>query len=191
MQTMRTFLQNLFVGMCKAPILGDLLTCCLYVFVKAITFVVVWISRGRRLRYGTSVIATPKEQSQAIQDGVERLRKCDPEMFSRFSRRRLNIAYSSNRRGPNNGGLFYILSERYIKLGAEGVAAFIVQCTLLAEASPSINRFRITANELAALKIALRKVLEWMQQHSFHPGLINSYTKVVEKWEAGKRFKAL
>lgn len=137
------------------------------------------------------MIVTPKEQSHAIQDGVECLRKCDPEMYLRFSKRRLNIAYSFNRRCQNTGGLFYSLHERYIKLGAEGVAMFVVQCTLLAEASPSISRYSRTAKELTASKEVPRKVLQWMEMHSFHAGLINSYKKVVQKWEDATPSKEL
>jgi hypothetical protein len=111
-------------------------------------------------------------------------------MFLRFTKRRLNITYSHNIRNKNNGGRFYGLHERYVKLGSEGIAAFLVSAILLSEASPSVNQCRLNDRELAALKIALRKVLEWMRQHSFHPELINSYRKVVEKWEESRRFNS-
>jgi hypothetical protein len=78
--------------------------------------------------------------------------------------------------------------ERYVQLGPEGIATFIVSAILLSEASSSINQYRVSGRELAALKCAQRKVLEWMRQHSFNPGLINSYQKVVLNWEQSERF---
>jgi hypothetical protein len=184
-------MQNPFNIVLKLPILGNVLLYCVYPFAKFILPVMARISGWRRLKFGTSIVLTPQDQEQPIRDGIECLRRCDPEMFSRFSKQRFNIAYSNGKGSANNGGVFFSLHERYIKLGPEGVAVFIVQCIMLAEASPSFNRYKSKANELPALKIALRKVLEWMQQRSFHPGLIDSYSKVVEKWEAGNRFQAL
>jgi hypothetical protein len=175
----------------QLPYIGNFLSYVIYVLAITIPPLVVWLSGGRRLKYGNSIIFTPRERELAIQDGVELLRKCDPNMFNHFTKQMLNIAYSHNMRSPNNGGRFYSLHERYVKLGPECIAVFIVQCTLLAEVSSSLNRFRLKPSELVALKAAPRKVLEWADQHAFNPELINSYRKVVEKWEAGKRFQTI
>lgn len=188
---MKPVSRRLVVALYTTPVLGDLLTGCLYLWAKAITFLVVWQSGGIRLKYGRSVIATPMPQSRAIQDGADRLSRCDPAMFLRFSRQGLNIAYSNQSGRLTDGGLFFNLHQRYLDLGAEGVAVFLVQCTLLSEASPSINRCRIPPHEIAAMKHVLRNVLMWMRQQSFHPALIHSYKKVVEKWESSRRFDKL
>ncbi len=80
------------------------------------------------------------------------------------------------------------LHEEYIKMGPESVALFIVQSLLFCVAAPSVNQCMLKARELAAIKVVPRRTLEWMCQHSFHPGLINSYGKVVEAWEKSERF---
>jgi hypothetical protein len=180
-----------FAKIYRLPLAGDLLRYTVYLFVITLLPLIAWVCGGFKLKYGNSIVWTPREQKQAIQDGVECLRKCDSDMFLRFTKQRLNIAYSFNMKSANNGGRFYNLSERYLKLGSEGIAVFMVQCTLLAEASPSLNRCKLKTVELEALKVAPQKALDWMIQHSFHASLINSYRKVVEKWEAGKRFQSL
>jgi len=174
----------------KLPLVGDLLCYIGSVFLRLIIPPVAWLSGGQGLRFGTSVIWIPRNKEQAILDGIECLRSHDSEMFSRLTKKqRLIIAYASNMKTASNGGRIYCLQERYIELGPEGIAAFIVASLLFSEASPSENQCRLNDRELAAVKAVPSKVLEWMCQHSFHPGLINSYRKVVTKWEESERFK--
>jgi hypothetical protein len=153
--------------------------------------VVMFVSGGRALRFGSSVIWTLSDKKQAILDGIQCLRTRDPELFLQFTRQKLYVVPAGNTRMANIGGRDYGLHNRYIELGPEGVASFIVMAVFFSEASPSFNQHRLTASELAALKTAPRKLTEWMQQHAFHPGLINSYQKVALNWERRERFKKI
>ncbi|HEX3857020.1 MAG TPA: hypothetical protein VHY30_06975 [Verrucomicrobiae bacterium] len=150
----------------------------------------VWLSGYKRVKCGTSSIWVSKNKKQVILNGIECLRSRDAEMFLRFTKKGLFIYYShqlNTRDAWRNFGL----QERHIELGAEGVASFIVQKLFISDARPSINRSKLDDRELAALKMAPRKAMEWMQEHSFDPRLINSYRKVVEKWEQDECFNKL
>jgi len=176
----------------KIPWVGSVLRHLLYPSARTIApFIMVRLFGFQKLKFGKVIILTLRGKVRPIQDGADFLRKCDSEMFSRFEKQRINIIYSFDERNGIGGGRFYKLQEIYLKLGTEAMATFLVDCTLLAEASPSLDQFHLKRCELIALSSAKRKVLEWMRQRSLHPGLINSYCKIVEKWEASKRFQGL
>jgi hypothetical protein len=174
---------------CKIPVVGDLVGYTIlvpfYIFMRLITPPILWFSGFQRMKCGTTIIWAPRNKHQAILDGLKLLQKCDSEMYLRLTgKQHLFIFYSERWKTANAFGHVSGLHERYIKLGVEGVTTFLVQALLLSEACPSINQFKISPGEFAVM----RKVLDWMCDHSFHPGLINSYRKVVEKWERSDRF---
>jgi hypothetical protein len=174
----------------QLPIIGDLLCYGGYVFMKLLLPLNLVLIGFERMGYGTSVIWMPRNKKQAILDGIECLRSHDSEMFLRLTKKqRLVIYYSHNWKDTNSFGHVFGLHKRYIELGAEGVASFIVQSLLLSDACSSINQCKLNDLERAALKVAPRKTMEWMQQHSFHPEFIKVYRKVVEKWEQSERFQ--
>lgn len=175
---------HLFNRINRIPIIGDLSCYIGYFFLNLLMPLALWLSGYKRISCGTSNIWTTKNKKQAILDGIECLRNLDTEMFLRFTKKqRLFIYYSQNRGTTNLFGHFFGLHERYIKLGVQGVACFIAQSLSLSDAASSINQCRLNDLENAALKAAPRKTMEWMQQRSFDPRLINSYTKVVDRWE--------
>lgn len=165
----------------KIPIIGDMVMFPFYICFRIFLPIGLYLSGCRRMKYGTLILWIPKEKKQDILDGLELLEKCDPDVFLRLTgKRHLFIYYGRNVKGPTNAhGYISGLNERYIKLGVQGIATFFVQCLFLSEASPSINQAKpnIRRHE------AMRKVMNWMTEHLFHPGLINSYKVVVEKWE--------
>jgi hypothetical protein len=181
---------NVLVGIYQLPIIGNLLCHIVYFFTSLVSPLAVWLSGYKRIKCETSSIWAPKNKQQIILNGIECLRSRDAEMYLNFTKKRLFIYYShqlNTRDAWRNFGL----QERYIELGAEGVASFIVQKLFISDVRPSISRSKLDDRELAALKMAPRKAMEWMQQHSFDQRLINSYRKVVEKWEQTERFKNL
>jgi hypothetical protein len=174
----------------QLPILGDLICYFGYAFMKLFTPLNLVLLGFERMRFGTSVIWTPRNKKQTILDGIEFLRNHDSEMFLRFTKKqRLVIYYSHNRSDTNSFGHVFGLHKRYLEIGAEGVASFIVQSLLLSDACSSINQCKLNDRERAGLKVAPRQTMEWMRQHSFHPKLINAYSKMAEKWEQSERFK--
>jgi hypothetical protein len=167
----------------KTPIIGDLISSIGYIFVRYTTPPVLWLSGYQSVAIGTSVVWITKNKKKAILDGIEFLRICDPEIYLRITQRQhFFVFYSHNMMVTNAFGRICGLHKQYIKLGVEGIAVFFVQSLFLLEASPSINQLKYSEPSQAAL----RKVLEWMGQHSFRPGLINAYSKVVDKWEQGR-----
>jgi hypothetical protein len=172
------------IGIYRLPIIGNLSCYVGNAFLNLFGIPALWLSGYKQIKCGTSIIWTPNNKRQIILAGIECLRSHDAEMFSRLTKKqRLFIYYSHEKKTTNLYGYIFGLHESYIKLGAEGVAYFIVQVLLISDASPSINQFRLSNLERVALKATLRKTMEWMQQHSFDPRLINSYSKTVEKWE--------
>jgi hypothetical protein len=159
-----------------------------WINLRLITPPYLWIWGFRRMKRGTSTIWTPNNKKQAIVDGIELLRTRDPDMYLRLTEKQhLWIFYSGKGRATNALGYIFGLNQRYIDLGNEGVAAFLVQSLLLSEACPSLNQFKTTPGERAVM----RKTLDWMCEHSFRHEMINSYRKVVEKWESQERFREI
>lgn len=182
--------QKVLFNIYGLPILGDLLCYLGYVLLGWTRPPVLWLAGHRRVRCGTSTVWVPESKRQVILDGIEWLRGHDAEMFMRFTKKqRLVIYYSRNWSDTNSLGHVFGLHDRYIALGAEGVAFFIVQSVLLSAAAPSLNQCRLSDSERNALKVAPRKAMEWMEQHSFHPKLINAYSKMAENWEQSERFQ--
>lgn len=176
------------------PIVGDMVAYVtvfpIYIFMRLAMPPIFVLSGYQRIWCGTSFIWSPKNKKQAILDGIEVLRVCGPEMYSRLtSKQRLIIFYTGHAgkwNTSNLAGRVYSLDERYIELGSQGVAAFLAQALLLSEASPAINQ-KVTQSEY---RVA-RRVLDWMCEYSFHPGLINSYRKVVQQWESQEHFREI
>ncbi len=174
----------------QLPIIGNLICYTAYICLRLVIPPMALLSGGIRLNCGTSVFWIPRNKKQTILDGIELLRTKDQEMFSRLtSKQRLIIYYGHNKNVTNAGGRVFGMHRRYIEMGSEGIACFIVQSIITSAAAPSINQCKLNDHERASLKIAGRRVLEWMQQHSFHPELIKVYQKVVEKWEQQERFQ--
>jgi hypothetical protein len=175
------------------PILGDMVAYVrvfpIYIFMRLTMPPIFLLSGYQRIRCGTSFIWSPKNRKQTILDGIEVLRVCGPEMYSRLtSKQRLIIFYTGHAgkwNTSNLAGRVFSLDERYIELGSQGVAMFFAQALLLSETSPAINQVKVTENQYRAP----RRVLDWMCEHSFHPGLIKSYRKVVQKWESQEHFR--
>lgn len=182
--------QKVSINIYRLPIIGDLLCYVGYALMGCIRPPVLWLAGHRLVNCGTSSIWTPTSKRQVVLDGIEWLRSHDTEMFMNFTRKhKLIIYYSRNRSDTNSFGHVFGLHDRYTDLGAEGVAFFIVQSVLLSAASSSLNQSRLGDHERNALKVAPRKAMEWMQQHSFHPKLISAYSKMAEKWEQSERFQ--
>jgi hypothetical protein len=174
----------------QVPFFGDSLCYVSYAITRLIIPLAAWLSGGQRVKCGTSIFWIPRSAKKGVLDGVELLHTKDPEMFLRLTtQQRLIIVYTHNTSSPNNGTRIYGLHKRFIEMGPEGIACFLVQSIFFYEASPSVNQCRLNDRELAAIKVAPRKTLEWMSQHSFHPGLINTYRRVAEKWEQSERFQ--
>jgi ribosomal protein L31 len=176
----------------SVPIIGVLVAYVMafptYILFSLLTPLYFLLFGFKRIRCGTSIIWTPKSKKQAILDGVELLRACDTQMYLRLtSRQHLTIFYSGKWKTTNAWGRVSGLNERYIQLGSEGVATFFVQSLMLSDACPSINQFKTPPDARAAM----RKTLDWMCEHSFRPGLIRSYRKVVERWESSERFRGI
>jgi hypothetical protein len=164
----------------KIPIIGDFIAFLGYIFLRLTMPSACLLSGMQRLRYGTLIVWTPQNKKDAIVNGLELLRACDPEMYRRLtSKQHLIIVYSWKWKMANACGRFFGLHERYIEMGDQGVAMFFVQSLSLSEACPSINQ----SKRLPGDHMALRNVLDWMHSQSFRPSLIESYHKVVEKWE--------
>ncbi len=167
------------------PIIGDLLYYANYAFVLVWGAVAATICGWQRLKFGTSVFWIPKQNAQMIRKGVELLRIRDPEMFSRLtSERRLIIYYfeGSEFFRKSSHRLFF-MHARFVEIGPEGVACFIVQSLMMAAAVRRVNQRRLDDQEKAALKPVSRNMVEWLREHSFNPELISAYQKAVDRQE--------
>jgi hypothetical protein len=168
----------------RSRIIGNLIAYIGYAWTRLYMPLAVRLAGFRQIPLGTSVIWTAKNKKQTILDGIECLRSHDPEMFLRLTTKaKLFIYYSGNYNITNLFGYLFGLREGYIKQGPEGVAYFIVQSLIVSDAHPSINQHRKNDLTYNRLRTVPRKTMEWMQQHSVDPEIINSYVKVVEHWE--------
>jgi hypothetical protein len=69
----------------KLPVVGDLLYRLFWVTDWYFMCPVAATLGGcQRLRFGTSIVWVTRQKAQVVRDGVELLRSCDAEMFSRF-----------------------------------------------------------------------------------------------------------
>jgi hypothetical protein len=180
-------MRRLLIQIYQLPIIGDLLCYAVFVLFFLIIGPVVWLSGGQRLRFGTSVIWIPKKEAQIIIEGVELLRSRDPEMFIRLTtKQRLIIYYTQDASVIKKASSrVFALHSKFVELGPECVACIIAQSLMLAAAAPHINQCRLNDQERAALKSVSRNMVEWLSKHSFHPGLISPYQKIVERQEQG------
>jgi hypothetical protein len=168
----------------RLPFIGDLPCYAGFIFLKLSSPLSFWLAGFKRFAFGTSTIWVPKGKIKAVMDGVECLRSRDAEMFLRFTKKqKLLIYYSKNVKVDNLCGFLFGLHERYVTLGSEAVASYIVQALMLSDASPSANQHRLNDRQRAALKAAPRLTLEWMEKQSFDPRLIKSWLGAVERWE--------
>lgn len=137
----------------------------------------------RRLKFGTSVIWVTRQKEQAVHDGVKLLQSRDQGMFSQFTtKQRLIIFYipirDTDRTADHRAFLMY---DTFVNLGAEGVACFIVQSLMVAAAVGRMNPHKMDEQQKMAFKSVSRNMVEWLSNHSFQPGLISAYQKVVER----------
>ena len=164
----------------RIPILGDVISYPYYLIGRMIVAFGVRHSGYHRFQFGSFVVWTPIEKKNPILDALSFLLKCDPAVYDRLTRKQgLTVYYSGRWKATNAFGRFSGLNDRYIQLGVQGVTTFLVQSLFLSEACPSINQAKFNPNRHGAL----RKVLDWMTERSFHPGMIESYRTVVEAWE--------
>lgn len=164
----------------RIPILGDIISYPTYLIFRMIVAFGVRHSGYHRFQFGRFVIWTPIEKKDPIIDALAFLQKCDPGVYDRLLwRRDLMVYYSGLWKTTNAYGRYSGLNDRYIQLGIQGVTTFLVQTLFLSEACPSFNQAKFNPNRNGAL----RKVLNWMTEQSFSPGMIDSYRPVVEAWE--------
>jgi hypothetical protein len=175
-------MQRFWYQILRFPVIGDLIVYAIYLFGFRIFFpAVALISGWKRLKFGTSVFWVPRENAQVVRNGVKLLRICDPEMFSRLTiKQRLIIYYSPELSKKSNHRLF-LMGKKFVEMGAEGVACFVVQSLMIAAVVRRVNQNRPDVQERAALKLISRNMAEWLSQHMFDPGLIRAYQKVVER----------
>lgn len=175
----------------RLPIIGNLSCHLGNISFSLLWPALLWLCGYRRISCGISTFWAPQRLRKAIVEGIECLRNRDEEMFVRLTKRqRLFVYYGYNTKTSNLYGYVYAMHESYINQGAEWIACYIIQSLFVSEASPSVNRFRLTESESVALKNALRKAMERMREHSFSPELLNSYSKLVEMWEQKEAFKS-
>jgi hypothetical protein len=185
-------MRRILMAIYQVPILGDGLCFVGYAVTLAMIPITYRLSRGTRTPCGTSVFWMPRGKERPILAGIECLRDRDADLFSKLSgEARLIFVYAGNTKTPNNGTRLYCIHERFIEMGPEGVALFLAQSLFFHEASPSWNQCRLSESQEAAVRAAPRRALVWMSQHSFYPGLVDSYREVVENWEQSERFRNL
>jgi hypothetical protein len=176
----------------RLPIIGNLSCHLGKISFSLLCPAILWLCGYRRISCGVSSFWAPQRLRKAILDGIECLRNRDKEMFERFTKQqRLFIYYGYNTKTTNLYGYVYAMHQSYLNEGAEWIACYIIQSLYMSEASPSVNRFRLTESENYALKNALRKTMERMREHSFSSELLNSYGKLVEMWEQKEVFRSL
>ena len=184
-------MQRLLNQIAQVPIVGDLFYYAYYVAAWFIISPAVAILGGlERLRFGSSVFWIPKQQAQTVREGVELLRGRDPEMFSRLTNKQRLIVYyiPPEARGDRKSDRrVFLMHSRFIEWGPEGVACFIAQSLMLAAAVHHYNQCRLSEQESAALKSVSRNMAEWLTKHSFNPGLISPYQKIVKDQEERAR----
>lgn len=169
----------------RLPVIGDSIVCVVYWFSLVWCRVLAALAGGHRLKFGTSVFSIPKGKAQVVRDGVELLRSRDLEMFSRLtSSQRLIIYYFEGRKfDKTSSHRLFFMNSRFVEMGPEGVACFIVQSLMVAAAAPRLNQHRLNDREESALKSVSRNMAEWLSKHRFQAGLIGAYQKVVERQE--------
>jgi hypothetical protein len=175
-------MQNVWHQILRLPIIGDLIYYACYLFCVGILFpAVALISGGKRLKFGTSVFWIPRQNVQVVRDGVELLRTRDPDMFSRLTSKQRLIIYYSPELSKKSSHRLFLMHKKFIEMGAEGVACFVVQSLMIAAAVRRVNQNRLDGREKAALKSISRNMAEWLSNHSFNPGLISAYQKIVAR----------
>jgi hypothetical protein len=184
-ETIHHSMSRLWKSIWKLPVVGDLFY---YVF-----FVIGWyficpaaakISGCQRLKFGTSIFWIPKQKVQAIRDGVELLRSHDSEMYFRLTTKQHLVIYYSPPYAKGNrktNHRFFLIPDKFIEIGPEGVACLIAESLMLAVSVHRINQYRLDSQERAAVKLVSRNMMEWLSKHSFHPNLISAYQKVVNR----------
>lgn len=167
------------------PVLGEVLALLsliiYYCTWKAYAPLLLWATGLRRVKCGTSSIWVPENKKQIVMDGLQLLQSCDSQMYLSLERKKnFLIFYIGNNNkmvaGPN--GKVFGIHERYFKLGPQGIVMFLVQELILSDTYPRFHTLKWKPE-----RDSLRKVLVWMQDHSFPPQVIKSYQGVVEKWE--------
>jgi len=116
-----------------------------------------------------------------VRDGVELLRLRDPEMFSRLTIKQPIIIYYSPQLSTKSNRRLFLMGKKFIEMGAEGVACFVVQSLMVSAAVHRVNQHRLDKGERSALKLISRNMVEWLSKHMFNPGLISSYQQIVDR----------
>jgi hypothetical protein len=169
--------------MYKIPLIGDVMVFSSYLVFRLIILPSLWLLGYQRFKYGTVTIWTPKNKRNAILEGMDFLKQCDSEVYSRIiTKSNLFIYYCGRLKSTSGYGHIFALGEYFFTSGVQGIAVFFVQSLFLSEAAPSINQFR-SNNGRQVKTAALWKVANWMDKHSFQSELINSYHTMIKKWE--------
>ncbi len=186
--SVRPLMRSVVRPILRLPVIGDLIFFSIYFFnARMLCPLVATLTGGQRLKFGTSVFWIPKEKVQMVRDGVELLRSRDPEMFSRLtSSQQLIIWYFKGQKFSRmSSHRLFFMHSKFVDMGPEGVACFIVQSLMVAAAVRRVNQHRLDDREKSALKSVSRNMTDWLSKHGFQPGLIGAYQKVVERQEQG------
>lgn len=140
-----------------------------------------WLRKFQKIKCGTCTVWVPEDKKNTVIDAFDFLKACDPEMFSRVTKkRRLFVYYMGNNttRVMNAFGFVFGIHERYFKVGEQGVALYLVQSFMISESYPGLNPYRWKWDHGV-----MRQVLNWMSQHYFRPAVVQRYQKSVENTE--------
>lgn len=177
--------RNFSAPIFRTPVIGDFLYFVFYFIAWFIISPLAAILSGcQKLKYGSSVFWMPKQKVQIVTEGVELLRNRDPEMFSRLTSKQRLIIFYAPPQAPldrKSNHRVFLMHDKFIQFGPEGVACFIVQSLTIAAAVHRVNQHKLDAQERVALKAVSRNMVDWLTKHSFHQNLIDAYQKVVER----------
>lgn len=168
---------------CRVPLVGDAVCWTFDSLIKLYAPLDFFLGRYKLIKRGRCSIWVPKSQKQLVLEGLDLMKTCDDELYSRLEKCNLLIYYSGKRIAANNGGSIYGLHEIFCGWGPEGVATFLVHSLFMYEASPTANTIWLTEDELLALKMAPHKVHDWMRKHSIRADFTQSYQSVVEDFD--------
>lgn len=171
------------------PIFGSVAFYIVYLIGMVLIPLVSKLSGYQKLKFGSSIVWTPKNRREAIIDGLDYLREIDKQMYNCITADGRFVFFYTAGKYSNFGGRYYGLEEQVVRWGREGVAAFLVQSILMFKVSPSRNKVRLKQFELTALQCVPQRVLEWMREHSFPANFIEAYSIYAKRWENQKVFR--
>jgi hypothetical protein len=157
----------------------------LYLIFRLVVRLALGFTGYERRSVGTCTVLAPVEKMPTILEGIELLRTLDPSMFRCLTVEQSYCFLYSNKMGYEQLFEYFIITDKFLRRGKDGVAIFCVQCILDYELLVLPKWRNLSWRHRDAVKARSKiqqQMFNWVKQYPFPAELVQHYKTLAERW---------